>query len=65
MKHAHKKRKHEKKDDRQDTSVRVRGVQRKDPDPKRIGEVVVALALAQAEKEAREEQRRRDEPRSA
>ena len=61
MTHAHKK----KKDDRRDGSVRVRGVQRKDPDPKRIGEVVVALALAQAEKDAREAKRRRDARRSA
>jgi hypothetical protein len=61
MTQAHKKM----KDERPDRRVRVRGVQRKDPDPKRIGEVVVALALAQAEKEAQEAKRRRDERRSA
>ena len=42
MTKAHKKTKHE----RPDRRVRVRGIQRKNPDPKRIGEVVVALALA-------------------
>ena len=53
------------KDERPARRVRVRGVQRNDPDPKRIGEVVVALALAQAEKEAQEARRRRDGRRSA
>ena len=52
-------------DEQPDRRVRVRGVQRKDADPMRIGEVVVALALAQAEKEAQEAKRRRDERRSA
>lgn len=61
MTHAHKKM----KDDRRDRSVRVRGAQRKDPDPKRIGEVVVALALALKEKEAQETPRLPDEPRNA
>ena len=53
------------KDERPDRRVRVRGVQRKDPDPKRIGEVVVALALAQAEKEAQEAKHCRNNRRSA
>ncbi len=64
MTNAHRKKQHQRKDDRQDRVVRVRGVQRENPDPKRIGEVV-ALALAQAEKDAREAKRRRDERRSA
>jgi len=45
--------------------VRVRSVRRADPDPKRIGEVVVALAIAQAEKDAQEAKRLREERRSA
>ena len=53
------------KDERPDRRVRVRGVQRNDPDPKRIGEVVVAMVLAQAEKEAQDARRRRDGRRSA
>jgi hypothetical protein len=60
MKNAHRR----VKDERPNRRVRVRGVQRSQPDPKRIGEVVVALALAQAEKEAQESRRRRDGRRS-
>jgi len=61
MRHAHKKKRNELPERR----VRVRSVRRDNPDPKRIGEVVVALALAQAEKDAQATQRRRDKRRSA
>ena len=61
MTRAHKKKRIELPERR----VRVRGVQRNAPDPKRIGEVVVALALAQAEKDAQAVKRRRGERRSA
>lgn len=44
---------------RRQRSIRIRGVQRREPDLQKIANTVVALALAQAEKEAQGEAERR------
>jgi hypothetical protein len=45
-------------------NIRIRGVQRREPDLQKITDTVIALALAQAEKDAQEEaeRRRREQP---
>lgn len=42
-----------------DRRVRVRGIRRNPPDIKKLGQAIIALAQAQAEKEAEELQKRR------
>lgn len=46
-----------KKRHHQERRIRVRGIQRKQVDVKKLGKAVIALAVAQAEKEAQAEHR--------